>query len=178
MTRTRKKQTDQSVAWLTASLLELMDQQPLSKISVTAITNNAQLARRTFYRHFKSPQDLLTHEVDRFCSSFYHSLHSQAITTFPALVECFFAHCQEWRPLLDRLASNQLLGLVQERLLAQIDQSLLAEETFANQKAVYFFAVGGMGNLLHYWFQDGVRKTPAQMRRVSEEIVGHLLAVS
>ena len=86
MTRTRKKQTDQSVAWLTASLLELMDQQPLSKISVTAITNNAQLARRTFYRHFKSPQDLLTHEVDRFCSSFYHSLHSQAITTFPALV--------------------------------------------------------------------------------------------
>jgi len=50
---------DHTKHFLAKSLVELMKQTPLDKISVTDITDNCGLNRHTFYYHFKDKQDLI-----------------------------------------------------------------------------------------------------------------------
>lgn len=44
---------------IAASLLELVEQKPLEKISVSDIVKHAHVGRQTFYNHFKDKNDLI-----------------------------------------------------------------------------------------------------------------------
>ena len=49
---------EQSKQWLAQSLFDLMEKQNYSEITISKISENAQLARRTFYRNFSSKEDI------------------------------------------------------------------------------------------------------------------------
>ncbi len=49
----------QSREWIMSTLIELMKEKGYSNIKVSDIVNKAMLARKTFYRHFETKEDVL-----------------------------------------------------------------------------------------------------------------------
>lgn len=66
MKKTSDRRARRSRKMLQEALLELIDKRPYAKISVSDITEQADLARVTFYAHFETKDDLLLsyfHEI-------------------------------------------------------------------------------------------------------------------
>lgn len=55
----RNKNALRSIKLITKAYLELINEMPLEKVTVTKITERAELNRSTFYAHFTCPQDVL-----------------------------------------------------------------------------------------------------------------------
>ena len=55
----KERIAEQSRTWLWESLEKLLHQKEFSKITITEICDNAELARKTFYNTFKNKEDLL-----------------------------------------------------------------------------------------------------------------------
>jgi AcrR family transcriptional regulator len=54
MTITHQKTIEQSRAWLIKAFFDQLTIRPYDAITVSSIAEQAQLSRRTFYRHFKA----------------------------------------------------------------------------------------------------------------------------
>ena len=54
-----------SKEWISKSLLEMLALKPLYSISISEIAENAKVDRRTFYRHFKSKDDVISYCIHR-----------------------------------------------------------------------------------------------------------------
>lgn len=56
------------------ALLSLMEQQSYQKIKISDITNRADIARQTFYLHFKRKDDVLLDYIDEVFDEFYQDI--------------------------------------------------------------------------------------------------------
>ena len=50
---------------ITAALLDLLKEKPLSDISISELTNKAEIGRVSFYRNYQNKEDILKEESDR-----------------------------------------------------------------------------------------------------------------
>ncbi|PKL36002.1 MAG: hypothetical protein CVV44_17420 [Spirochaetae bacterium HGW-Spirochaetae-1] len=58
------KRSKRTRAWLLETLLELLEKKEYSEISITELTENADIARQTFYRNYDNMDDILLSEMD------------------------------------------------------------------------------------------------------------------
>ena len=65
MKETQNPIAQRSMDWIAAALIALMKEKPFSSISITEISNRADLNRRTFYRSFTSKEEVLTYYLDK-----------------------------------------------------------------------------------------------------------------
>jgi AcrR family transcriptional regulator len=59
----RKKQMNESKVLITQALIRLLNEKPLTSISMTEIANEADVARMTLYRHFKIKEEIILYIV-------------------------------------------------------------------------------------------------------------------
>ena len=77
------RQAVRSRRMLQEALVELLREKPYQKISITDITERADLARPTFYAHFDTKDDLLLSYVDDIFDQLFSELQSHAARAFP-----------------------------------------------------------------------------------------------
>jgi AcrR family transcriptional regulator len=58
------ERTKRTRAWLLETLLELIGEKEYGEISITELTEKADVARQTFYRNYKSKDDILLSKLD------------------------------------------------------------------------------------------------------------------
>ena len=58
------KRTKRTRAWLLETLLELVGEKDYSEISITELTEKADVARQTFYRNYSSKDEILLSRLD------------------------------------------------------------------------------------------------------------------
>ncbi|MBT4363310.1 MAG: TetR/AcrR family transcriptional regulator [Desulfobacteraceae bacterium] len=66
-----KIKSELSRSWICEALLQLMDDKPYNRISITEITRKAGVSRVTFYRHYKSKDDVLSKRLNDLFGEFY-----------------------------------------------------------------------------------------------------------
>ncbi|MCR5372246.1 MAG: TetR/AcrR family transcriptional regulator, partial [Solobacterium sp.] len=81
---------------ITAALLALLEEKPLSDISVSELTSKAGTGRVSFYRNYQSKEDILKEESDRLIKEWgrlYESNPESAPETlFPSLFDFYRDH--------------------------------------------------------------------------------------
>jgi len=70
------RRSKRSQKWMQDALMDLMQEIPYRKISVSKITNRANIARPTFYLHFKSIDELLISCINILLEEFMETVTS------------------------------------------------------------------------------------------------------
>jgi AcrR family transcriptional regulator len=114
---------------LAASLHALMQQKPLSKISVQDLLNHAHVSRSAFYGHYSDKVDLLLTDMDEFLESVAtHLSRAGDPSERVAIVAEFFAHVAEAEQIRTALARSGCLGdfyeLARQHFARGIEQRL------------------------------------------------------
>ncbi|MDR1002799.1 MAG: TetR/AcrR family transcriptional regulator [Oscillospiraceae bacterium] len=179
--------SSQSKDWIIRSFFDLLAVKPLSTITISEIAENAELDRRTFYRHFSTKEDVISYCIHEASRHFEEDIGEAAIksvhiesdigTHNSFVAEAFFTICLKWKEMLLILHKQNLLHLVLDDLteiFAKFHCKYHHLEEFHSHTEdfdyVLAYYAGGFWNLLKKWLSDECRKTPAEMASIAEQM--------
>jgi AcrR family transcriptional regulator len=158
------------------ALFVLMERGAYAEITVSEIAAQANLDRRTFYRHFKKKDDIISHYLKTAAKEYERTFSIDLTPSNYAIAEAFFASCYAQKAELALLLKQNLAHL----LLAEMSVIFSAyQKKFAsreelehiNREYMLAYHIGGFWNILCQWLADGCQKSPAEMAAVIEEIM-------
>lgn len=151
------------------SLMHLLNQKPLSAITVKEICMEADINRSTFYTHYKDPLDLL------------HQIEEEIIEEMNKhLTECNFAKEEESLQLTETLLEyiieqkhvcqtllNQNTGTSFQKRVMIIAKQILMDHavTEKSDRTDYFitFIISGAIHVIKDWLNNGTKQSPKEM---------------
>jgi len=160
MARKSDQQVERSREWLCKSLLSLMKEKPYSEITILEIAQRADLNRRTFYRHFKSKDEILSYQVQQLADQYDKSLVRDYQLPTEEVARAFLTICQENREFCGLLRKHRLMPLFLDQLndiFVEFHRKYHTESMSYQSKdepyAIAFF-VGGFWNIVNYWLSE------------------------
>ena len=175
-----EKKVDRRVLYtkmfLRESLLALMMEKPISKITPSELCRHAKMNRNTFYSHYNSPEALLESiEIELYeqiRNSIENPLKSGSISTL--LTEICQAICDH-RDLCAVLFSEygdkdflrRIIGLAHDRTITEWKAAGI--ENAGEQVEMYYsFSVSGSVAVIQQWIQKGMKNSPQEIAQFLE----------
>lgn len=156
---------------LRSTLLKLVQEQDFDSITITAITDAAELRRATFYLHYATKEELLANALQEVLAPMLAVENPSDVARH--LFEHAVPHAVLYRavlrgsgaPMLLNQVSAYLADTLYRRLAQQIDGSPLPAEALAQHIA------GGQVALWVWWLQADMPQPPAQMAQLANSLV-------
>lgn len=192
----RKKeypQAELSRQLLAKGLLRLMEEKDYKSISVSELCAASDIARRTFYRHFETIDDVLSYQLgkltEEFVSYFFQRYRSVSVEQ---MVIIFFEFWEQHLRFLQLLKKNHLLYVLPETVLPAMrlkireigigsDPNTLTDAEAASFSEylsrqdeieyVFYFMSGGVLSLLSRWLESGGTLSPQEMGRIAQSAI-------
>lgn len=168
----------QSKKWIVASLFDLMEEYKYSEITITDISKYAGLDRRTFYRNFRSKEDVICSYIKEMCNEYISMLRKESTPSTFLTAKTYFMLCLKHLDFISLMNKHELLGFLLTKYneympsLQVRDISPEMVEYYGDDLAyLYAFNNGGFWNLSIQWVQSGAVQTPSEMADVVCKIV-------
>lgn len=167
----------QSEVWLTNALLALMEEKTFKNISITEIAAKADLSRRTFYRIFRTKEDILINYTEKLFGEFLQLLNHETDRRFAVTVRLYFEFWYQHRHFLGLLKESEMLPFMMSqysRLFPKVFQMVKGDHILAhNEETLSYamaFSAGGLLSILFKWAEDEMNKTPEEIMQFMEFI--------
>lgn len=169
---------------LKKGLAELMKQKPLSKITVTELTDYVNINRGTFYLHYRDIDDLLDKMEDETISSLQmildsHMVQEVASTPFFLIRDVFRLLSENADFCLALLTDNthdpfmrKIQNLVREKCLTDWENALNGKNK-EHFDLFYSFAISGIIGILEHWFVNGMAQSVDEVASLTEHFILH-----
>lgn len=159
------------------ALVTLILEKGYDAISIKDITDRADVAHATFYRHYRDKDELLAQRLEEVIQEI------EAFTHEPSLQDAegylIFKHAEEnstlYRILLGSQGTSQVRKRVKETIAANILRSCKplrsAQSGIIPPKAAANHIAGSMLLLIEWWLDENMPLPPHQMAKVYEQLV-------
>lgn len=174
-----------SKQWIMESLVSLMENKPFKEITISEISDNAQLVRRTFYRNFSSKEDVLQAYFNMLVKEFEDRLMELSVLTTATALRELFRLCKKYEKFLLSLKRSNMLGFMLEQWNAvlpilhsnMLDKIQNFPQTSSEETLTYIltFNVGGTFNILMKWINDGMTISPDKLSDIVNEFSANSL---
>ncbi len=166
---------------LKQSLLTLLRDRPIEKITVKEICELADINRGTFYTHYTDPYDLLAHIENELYSEILaaieSSLKAEAIS---GLLEEIFEYIVKNAELCkilfgdygDKEFIRRVMFIARDQSVAQW-KKLMPSVTDEQLDLLYMFYANGCVAMIQYWLQNGMKESPRELARFIEKLSTH-----
>ena len=163
---------------LRKSLLELMGERPIERITVTDICRTAGINRGTFYKHYADPYALLSQIQDELYRSIQKSVMKTVAENANASVleEIFSAIAENGdlcRVLLsengDKAFLRKVMNIAHDRMTANWKTAFELKST-EDVDMIYAFIANGSVAVIQNWVAGGLKRTPKEMARFIDTI--------
>jgi len=178
MDHKNNKIAEQSKKWLMNALLSLMDEKPFRDITITEISNRADLARRTFYRNFKTKDEVLSLCVKEKMDEYIEYGKRETDFSLQNITRLYFTFWQANLKFAQVLKKNGLLFMLLiefSRYLPYIHEVVQGNDVnYGGSEELSYamtFGAGGFWNLLSQWLEEGAVKSPDEMAKIAKNIL-------
>lgn len=164
----------QSKKMLTDALIKLMATDDYSKITITQICQEANLSRRTFYRLYKTKDDILNEHMALLATSFIEKIKKSKPTHYPEVAAVYFSFWQKHMDLLKLLKRNMLLDTlynIANKVAPSIFQ-IVKPTIKSNEKILEFalsYSIGGLNGMLIRWVEDDMKLSPEELTNILKQ---------
>lgn len=167
------------------SLLRLLKEKNISKVTVKEICELADVNRATFYAHYKDQYDLLEQmessiigKIREYVFDGYDSLSDKA--ALEKRIEAILAYLQENHEFCNVLLGNNVSGDFRDKVIdvlkEEITSKWIARGVSSMDYIDYlytFTAVGSVG-VIKKWLQEGMKSTPGEVAKFIVSITVHI----
>lgn len=161
MNMTNGKIAEQSKEKFVKALLVIMEQYNFREITITQLSQEAGLSRKTFYRLFKDKEELINFLFEKLYRECFMQIKARQLQHYWDVVQCYFDFCEERKELLSLLKRNNLLSLLFEgsyKYSFRVFEYVRSKET-ANIYSPYLpyllaYSIGGMYSMLLKWVES------------------------
>lgn len=161
MNTTNGKIAEQSKEKLVKALLVIMEQYDFKEITITQLSQEAGLSRKTFYRLFKDKEELINFFFEKLYKECLIQIKSRQLQHYWDVVQCYFDFCEERKELLLLLKQNNLLVLLFEgsyKYSFKVFEFVRSKETADTYSSflpyLLAYSIGGMYSMLLKWVES------------------------
>jgi len=184
MESSEKISPTRSQTWIMNALLELMEIKPFQKIKINEISAKADLDRRTFYRYFKSKEDVL----ELYCRILLEKLADKILErdfltenaiaqkglSIETVAIAYFEFWSEHMDFLRLLEKSRMLYFFSENhdtlmfyhVSLKVKQWLSEEEIDKETRYHFFYHMGGALHMTIRWMSENSGETPEEMAKM------------
>lgn len=152
---------------ITDALFSLMQKEPLGEITISEIIKTAGVARASFYRNYKSKEEVITGFIDDILERFRNGRDLATIDYMSkSHVKKTFIYFKKYKTYFMEMYNANLISLALEELnsfQAAIAGSMPMDS--ADRYAIYFY-MGAMFNMALEWVKNGAKEDVDEMVRV------------
>lgn len=157
--------------FLRESLLELMREKPVGRITPTELCRRAGINRNTFYSHYDSPEALLGSIEEELFEQIRRSVErSLRYERLPALLTEICQSILENGDLCKTLFSDfgdkdflaRIINLVHDRCIAEWREAGIKEDE-EQVELLFSYSVSGSVSVIQKWIQGGMKKSPGEI---------------
>ena len=175
------EKTDRRVLYtkmfLKESLLTLMKEKPIAKITPTELCRHAGMNRNTFYAHYDSPEALLKSIEDEMYEQIWHSIEcsltSGSISSLlTEICQSIYDHRDLCAVLFSKYGDKDFL----RRIIDLAHDSTIAEWNAAGMpddseqiEMLYCHSVNGSVSVIQKWILDGMKNSPNEIAMFIEK---------
>lgn len=158
-------------------LLDMMERQSFSQITVSSLCDLARIPRKSFYRYFDTKDDVFHLIVDTLlgeCISFCQMSNREPIPVTQERLELCFHFWLEHRSVLDAICRSQLQPILMIRTLQYYDVTLGTSYALTNatdSQMQNLFCITGLFSIIFQWHNSGYDRTPAQMAQLALKLL-------
>ncbi len=149
----------------------LLRQKKYDDISVCDITEKAGVSRMSFYRNFKSKEDLLYQGIDVIFSNLrkkFVACENKNIYTVTKLIfETFKGYKTELFSLSNSKVTQAILDTVPEKLKENTDDDYMNKTS----KYIPIFYYGAITTVLFDWLKNGTEEPPEEMAKMISGLI-------
>ena len=185
----KDKRSIQSSEWIYEALKELMNYKEYSKITITDIVNKANLGRTTFYRNFKTIDDVLKmkcedkfSEFRKYCINYYTSNECEDKTFLKPFLRYWYNNSEIIELLIKANRENIIKEFITKEVQFFIDASSIDKNKVILSHLNYFIEmrVANSISILTEWIKSDKNISPDDLAdiitfQVKESIDMHLL---
>ena len=180
----KQSKTDRRVKYtkmmLKNALVQLMQKQHISSISIKALCETADINRSTFYAHFRDQYDLLHYIKEEVMASLKQYLEQQKFTDQSPLsaqvLTRILEYAKENADLFKALLSENC-DFAFQRDIMQLSQVISSQINQASdertQDYLLVFAITGCISVFHKWLQEGMIESPEEMSKFVIQVLYH-----
>lgn len=168
-----EKKAGQIEEWMMDALLALMEQKPYPEIKVKEISDQARLARCTFYRYYTSKEELLLRCCRVRAGKLAERMRAENYYTFYGVSVAYFSFFVEERTFFDLLRKNDLLYFFlqcYDTLMFDVARTVKQENHEKgvhdfSQKTRFHFLYGmhGLWGMANHWLRNGCQESPEEL---------------
>ena len=164
------------------ALLELMSERVLSKVTISELCGRAGINRKTFYRHYRMVEDVITEIENDILSEFaaVFKSHGSSIFDVGAVLREIGGMVEQRRDFFARLLKNNpdlfSKGKIKAALCRMFSVSLRNSGTITDENAISTaseFAVSGVLSLYSVWFDGGCESSLENMTEVAVKMISN-----
>lgn len=147
------------------ALLELMKEKPVEKISIEEMTAKADVGRSTYFRYFKSKDEVLSFKIQCLWERFFNERRGDEISLDTREgIKLIFEFCLSVKPVLDLLYSANHQNVILSFYL----QSAIPTVAKPDTETYYFvrFITYGLFGLINAWVLRDYQETPEEMAQI------------
>ena len=158
---------------LRESLVELLQQRPIDKISVKSLCEAADINRSTFYSHYNDQYDLLQQiqaevlkDLTEYLAAYsFRGSEADLRRILQRIFEYIAANAALCQVLLadngDTSLQRAVMTIVKEQSLKELRDSGRVDDERLDYLLLYW--VNGSMGMVHWWLQNGMKKTAREM---------------
>ena len=184
MSKKKNRQSIRSRKMLGDAFIELLQEKPLQKISISEITDRADLARSTFYTHFETKDELLENIIDELLGQFFVMIAARdhSVSNVERDIEINISFFRIWKECcnLDEVIKvvdidNIILSRFQEywRQNSRETSSEFGQNISPSMsKYLQNYLAYSFYGILKVWLMNGKKHPPEVMGRMLYELTG------
>ncbi|WOO36402.1 TetR/AcrR family transcriptional regulator [Anaerocolumna sp. AGMB13020] len=166
------------------SLFTLLVKKDYNDITVSRIIDKAELGRRTFYRHFKSKDDVISYLTKLLMNDFANTIVHNHAETQEGIITSYFEFWENHIDLLKLLNKAHLLYFIEDNFPQLIFEVALktghinndikearALKEYEKHKYEFSIKLGGIWKATIIWSLESPRKSPIEMSRIINDII-------
>ena len=154
---------EQSKKTIAEAMLKVMNIYDYKEITVTQITQEAQVSRKTFYRHFRDKDEVLSHLFDSLYQECLSSLKKNGTHHYWDVVQYFFDFWEKHADTLNLMKRSNLLPQLFEEsygksfeVFRTVRSADIAEQYDTQLPYLLAYSIGGMNSMLIKWIDNGM----------------------
>ena len=165
----RRKNTthEMMMGYMAGALLELMLEKDYTKISIGEIAKKAGVDRSSYYRHFKSKEDIISFFFDMVLKESLEGYTNLSSIDFTLYIHSIYTAFFNYRKEILLIHYANLSFLLLDVLSKRCQFSELAKDFPLSKQYELSYIIGGIYNNLIFWMSRDMKETPDELTEIS-----------
>jgi AcrR family transcriptional regulator len=163
--------------WIIKAFMELLKEYKYNEITIKQITMQADVSRQTFYRHYKSKDEIIQEYSNNICEEISEKLLSLEDKSIHQVTLTYFTFWESYSDLLYLVKSSGCEHLLVEHyneiMLKTLDILRPSMPKYTNEdfSLIKAFLIGGFYNVKSSWMDNNLNTTPEALAKLICSII-------